>query len=115
MWSTYLSVEIISNVQSTNESIFGKDISENLTATLKKKGRFLEFLSSTLLLASWHVRSFLLIFHLPVSLLIRAAFSFFHKALPTLSQCFSFVILLPSCLLGGGQKVQDLVLPLRYR
>lgn len=36
-WSTYLSVEIISNVQSTNESIFGKDISENLTATLKKK------------------------------------------------------------------------------
>lgn len=34
-WGTYLSVEILSDVKSTNESSLGKGISKKLTATLK--------------------------------------------------------------------------------
>lgn len=37
VWGTYLSVEISSNIESTNESSFGKGIDRNLTATLKKR------------------------------------------------------------------------------
>lgn len=36
VWGTCLSVEIISNIESTNESSFGKGISKKLTATLRK-------------------------------------------------------------------------------
>lgn len=76
---TYPSGENIPDDRSTNESSLEKGICKNLTTALKIRQAPGVFQLHSFL-ASWCLRSFLLIFHLPVFSLIRTALSFFSKS-----------------------------------